>query len=150
MSSYRQQKTPMTTTEEAKASKKWFIIDASGQVVGRLASQIANILRGKHRPEYTPHTDLGDGVIVINAEKVVMTGNKEEQKIYRHHTLWQGGLKEIPYKEMMEKHPERILERAVRGMLARGGQGKRQFKRLRCIAGAEHDMQAQQPIELTF
>lgn len=150
MANYRQQKTLMLTTEQARASKRWFLIDADGQIVGRLASQIANILRGKHRPDYTQHTDCGDGVVIINIEKIKMTGNKEDQKIYYHHTGYQGGLKEIPYKKLLAEHPNRILERAVKGMLVRGGQGKRQLKRLRCYKGNQHDMQAQQPIVLSI
>ena len=149
MVNYRQQKTPIVTSEQAQATKRWFLIDATGLVVGRLASQIANVLRGKHRPDYTPHADCGDGVIILNIEKISMTGRKPEQKIYYHHTGYNGGLKAIPYKDLLEKHPERILERAVKGMLPRGGQGKRQLKRLRCFIGTEHDMQAQQPIQLS-
>jgi len=137
------------STYSAKAAdieKKWVMIDASGLVVGRLASIIALRLRGKHKPTYTPHVDDGDNVIVINAKKVVLTGRKLEKKIYRHHTGYIGGIKERTAKSIMEgKFPERILEKAVERMLPRGPLGRRQLGNLRVYPGAEHPHAAQQP-----
>lgn len=127
---------------------KWYLIDASGQTLGRLASLIANLLRGKHKPQYTPHIDTGDFVIVINAEKIKVTGRrKETDKIYHHHTGYPSGLRSISYKDMMEKHPTRALEKAVRGMLPHGTLGEEQFGKLKVYAGTQHPHSAQQPIE---
>jgi len=131
----------------AKPSKKdptWFLLDAEGKTLGRLASEIAKILRGKHSPTFTPHVDSRDGVIVINAEKVSVTGSKAAQKIYGYHTGYRR--KEIPYKTMMERKPREILRLAVRGMMPKTRLGKAQMKRLRLFVGAEHDMDAQKPI----
>ena len=128
-------------------TRQWFVIDASGKTLGRLASEIANVLRGKHKPTYTPHVDSGDGVIVVNSEKVVVTGAKEAQKVYRSHTGYVSGLREIPYRRMMERKPEEILRHAVKGMVPRTRQGRAQMKRLRLFVGPEHDMIAQQPIQ---
>ncbi len=139
------------STYVAKASeieRKWYVVDAEGQVLGRLATQIASILRGKHKPEYTPFLDTGDFVIVINAEKVKLTGNKENQKVYRHHTGYPGGLKEVSYKQMQQKHPERILEAAVKGMLPHNSLGRQMYRKLKVYAGPEHKHEAQQPIKL--
>ena len=137
------------TTYSAKAAdieKKWVMIDANGLVVGRLASIIALRLRGKHKPTYTPHVDDGDNVVVINAEKVVLTGRKLEKKIYYHHTGYIGGIKERTAKSIMQgKFPERILEKAVERMLPRGPLGRRQLGNLRVYAGPEHPHAAQQP-----
>lgn len=126
---------------------KWYIIDAEGQTLGRLASLIANILRGKHKPQYTPHIDTGDFVIVINSEKIVVTGKKETDKIYYHHTGFPGGLRSISYKDMMKKDPTEALKKAVRGMIPHNTLGEQQFKKLKVYAGSEHPHQAQQPIE---
>ena len=126
--------------------RKWFHIDATGLTLGRLASEIAKILRGKHDPSYTPHTDCGDGVIVTNCEKVRVTGNKSVQKMYRHYTGFQSGLREMTYQDMLERKPNRIIEHAVKGMVPRTRLGRRQMKRLRVFAGPEHGMEAQQPI----
>ena len=125
--------------------RKWFVIDAKGKTFGRLASQIAVILRGKHKPEYTPHVDTGDHVIVINAEQVVFTGKKLDQKIYYHHTGYPGGLKETPYRELMNKKPEFALYNAVRKMLPKNTLGRQMIKKLRIYKGAEHKQQAQKP-----
>ena len=137
------------TTYSAKAAdieKKWVMIDANGLVVGRLASIIALRLRGKHKPTFTPHVDDGDNVVVINAEKVVLTGRKLEKKIYHHHTGHIGGIKERTAKSIMEgKFPERILEKAVERMLPRGPLGRRQLGNLRVYAGPDHPHAAQQP-----
>ncbi len=125
---------------------KWFLIDATGKTLGRLASEIAKVLRGKHRPDYTPSTDCGDGVIVLNAGDVHLTGAKPAQKIYREYTGWIGGMKEIPFKVMRQKHPTEILRRAVNGMMPSNRLTPRQMTRLRLFAGDKHDLQAQNPI----
>ena len=138
----------MTTisTKSGQVEKKWVLIDATGLVVGRLASIIALRLRGKHKPTYTPHVDDGDHVIVVNADKVVLTGKKREQKIYRHHTGHIGGIKERSAKSILEgKFPERIVEKAVERMLPRGPLGRRQLGNLRVYAGPDHPHMAQQP-----
>jgi large subunit ribosomal protein L13 len=140
------QKTPLVTKEEALKDKKWYLLDASGKTLGRFASEIAKILRGKHKPDYTPNTDTGDAVIVIHAEKIAVSGTKEANKKYRHYTGWVGGLKEVSYRDMMNKHPERILLHAVKGMLPKTKLGRKQIKKLRVISGDKHNMQAQQPI----
>ncbi len=128
--------------------RKWYLFDAEGQVLGRLATEIAVILRGKNKAEYTPHMDMGDYVIVVNADKVVLTGKKETQKVYRRHTGYPGGLREVPYERMMEKHPERVLEKAVRGMLPKNTLGRAMFRKLKVYAGPEHKHQAQQPVKI--
>lgn len=129
----------------SEIERKWFVVDAEGMVLGRLATEIATILRGKHKPEYTPFIDTGDFVIVVNADKVVLTGNKENQKVYRHHTGYPGGLKEVSYKRMLDKHPERILEAAVRGMLPKNSLGRQMYRKLKVYAGPNHQHQAQKP-----
>jgi large subunit ribosomal protein L13 len=134
------------SAKPAEVEKKWVLIDAKGLVVGRLASIIALRLRGKHKPTYTPHVDCGDNVIVINAEKVVLTGRKVEQKIYYHHTGYIGGIKERTAKFVLEgKFPQRIVEKAVERMLPRGPLGRRQLGNLRVYKGADHPHAAQQP-----
>src|ERR1700729_1679723 len=139
-------------TYSAKASeieKKWVVIDATGLVVGRLASIIALRLRGKHKPTYTPHMDCGDNIIVINASKVLLTGNKLKKKIYYHHTGYIGGIKERTAGAIMAgKFPQRVLEKAVERMVPRGPLGRRQMSNLRCYAGAEHPHEAQSPVKL--
>ncbi|MGF1578763.1 MAG: 50S ribosomal protein L13 [Gemmataceae bacterium] len=128
--------------------KRWFLIDAEDQVVGRLAVVIANILRGKHRPEFTPHQDMGEYVIVINAAKVRFTGNKWDQKYYDSYSGYPGGRKVVYARNMLEKHPERILHNAVRRMLPRNRLGRAQLKKLKIWVGPEHEHQAQQPVLL--
>src|SRR5690554_450995 len=138
----------MRTTYLAKAGqvdRQWLLIDAQGQTLGRLASEIATLLRGKHKPTFTPNVDTGDHVIVINADKVVVTGNKAQQKLYYHHTGYAGGLKSISYERLMEKKPEQIIYLAVKGMLPHNRLGRAMIKKLRVYAGAEHDHAAQQP-----
>lgn len=138
----------MRTTYMAKPheiERKWYVVDASGQTLGRLASQVAAILRGKHKPIYTPHIDTGDHVIIINAEKVELTGNKWQDKKYYRHSGHPGGLKVRTARELKEKHPERLLELAIRGMLPKGPLGRKMFKKLHVYAGSEHPHQAQQP-----
>jgi large subunit ribosomal protein L13 len=124
---------------------KWFVIDATDQVVGRLAVKIANMLRGKHRPEYTPHTDTGDFVIVTNAAKIRFTGNKLDQQTYSFYSHHPGGLKTVTARTMLDKHPERVLELAVKRMMPRSRLGRQQFKKLKVYAGPQHPHQAQQP-----
>ena len=134
----------------ATIERKWYLIDAEGQTLGRLASEIASILRGKNKPTYTPHIDTGDYVIVINAEKVKTTGKKLDQKIYYHHSDYVGGMKETTLKEMLQKHPERVIEFAVKGMLPKGPLGRQMYTKLHVYAGAEHKHEAQKPEVLTF
>jgi large subunit ribosomal protein L13 len=141
-------KTPILKKE--KVIHDWFILDASGKTLGRLASEISKILRGKHSPTYTPHVDGGDGVIIINAEKVKVTGNKEAQKVYRHHTGFIGNLKEIGYRTMLARKPGYIIEHAVKGMMPKNRLTRKQMKRLRVFAGENHNMQAQQPVNVNI
>ncbi len=136
-------KTYSAKTDEVQ--KEWYIVDADGQTVGRLAVQIANVLRGKHKPTYTPHIDSGDNVIIINAEKVVVSGKKYEEKLYRHHTGFIGGIKTFTFRQMMDRKPERIMEIAVRGMLPHNRLGRQQIKKLHVYVGAEHPHEAQRP-----
>jgi len=126
-------------------SRKWHIIDADGKTVGRLATEAARLLMGKNKPTYTPYIDVGDHVIVINAEKVIFTGNKWQDKVYRHHTGWPGGLKEVTARKQLQQHPERILESAIRGMLPKTKLGRKMGKKLKVYVGADHPHQAQQP-----
>ncbi|MFA5586037.1 MAG: 50S ribosomal protein L13 [Saccharofermentanales bacterium] len=141
-------KTYMPKAEDI--DRKWYVVDAEGQVLGRLATEIASILRGKNKPEFTPHMDMGDFVVVVNADKLILTGKKEQQKIYRRHTGYPGGLREVPYERMMEKHPERVLEKAVRGMLPKNTLGRAMFRKLKVYAGPDHKHQAQQPVKIEF
>ena len=131
-----------------KGELQWLLFDAKGKTLGRLASQIAKVLMGKHRPDYTPNNDLGDGVVVINAKEILVTGNKEAQKKYIHHTGFMGGLKTIPYRRMQERFPERIIEIAVKGMMPKTKLGRSMIKKLRVFAGAEHTLDAQQPVAI--
>lgn len=124
---------------------QWFLFDAKGKTLGRLSSEVAKVLKGKHKPTFTPNADLGDGVVVINAEQIVVTGNKKAQKVYRHHTGFMGGLKEIPYQRMQERHPERIIYHAVRGMMPKTKLGRAMIKKLRVVAGEKHNLEAQNP-----
>lgn len=139
----------MRTTYMAKSEaveRNWYIIDAADKTVGRLATEIATILRGKHKPEFTPHVDMGDFVIVINAEKVVFTGKKLQNKLYRRHSLYPGGLRETTAAEMLRTKPERVLFSAVKGMLPKNSLGAKMLTKLRVYAGTEHPHTAQQPI----
>lgn len=128
-----------------EVERKWYVIDAEGKVLGRLASEIASVLRGKRKPIFTPHVDCGDFVIVINADKVVLTGDKLNQKIHAYHTGYPGGRKEIVYSEMIEKRPEKVIELAVKGMLPKSRLGRQMIKKLKVYAGAEHLHAAQSP-----
>lgn len=138
----------MKTTYYAKpgeVKREWVLVDAEGKVLGRLAAQIASILRGKNKPQYTPHIDTGDFVIVVNADKIRVTGNKEEDKAWYSYSGYPGGLKKETYKQAMAKHPERILERAVKGMLPKTSLGRAQFTKLKVYAGPDHPHMAQNP-----
>jgi len=138
--------------KQQEVERKWYVVDAAGKPLGRVASQVASILRGKHKPIFTPNVDTGDFVIVINAEKVVLTGKKLDQKMMRHHSLYPGGLKEIPYKEVMAKKPEFAFEEAVRRMLPKGPLGRKMAKKLKVYRGTEHGHDAQMPevLELKY
>lgn len=133
-----------------KVERKWYVVDADGQTLGRLASEIAKVLRGKNKPIYTPHIDTGDYVIVVNADKVKVTGKKLEQKIYYRHSDYVGGMKEFTLREMMDRKPERVIELAVKGMLPKGPLGRAMIKKLHVYAGPEHNHAAQKPEVLTF
>ncbi len=136
-------KTFMAKAEEVK--RKWYVVDAEGKPLGRLASEVAKILRGKNKPTFTPHVDTGDHVIVLNAGKVLLTGNKLDQKVYRHHSGWPGGLKEVLYRQLIAAKPEKVIELAVKGMLPKNSLGRAMFRKLKVYKGSEHEHQAQQP-----
>lgn len=138
----------MSTTLARKETvvRKWYIIDAAGKPLGRTATEVANLLRGKHKVDYTPNVDCGDHVIVINASQAVLTGNKLEQKYYRRHSGWVGGLKEVQYKRIMESKPEFAVMQAVRGMMSKNTRDRGALKRLRVYRDAEHSHEAQQPV----
>jgi large subunit ribosomal protein L13 len=131
-----------------EVERKWYVIDAEGQTVGRLATEIARVLRGKNKPQYTPHVDVGDFVVVINAERVVVTGRKAEQKVYRRHSGYPGGMKETSYARMMERKPTEILRKAVYGMMPKTRLARQQFRKLKIYAGPEHPHAAQNPQRL--
>ena len=133
-----------------KIERKWYVVDAEGQTLGRLASEVAKVLRGKNKPEFTPHVDTGDYVIVVNAEKIAVTGKKLQQKIYFHHSDYVGGMKEATLAEMLAKKPEKVIELAVKGMLPKGPLGRAMIKKLHVYAGPEHKNAAQKPEVLTF
>ncbi len=135
-------------TFSAKAeeiNREWFLVDAEGKTLGRMASEIALRLRGKHKPEFTPHVDTGDYIVVVNVEKLAVTGNKMNDKVYQHHTGYVGNLKTIKLKDMIAKHPERVLEKAVKGMLPKNTLGRQMFRKLKVYAGPAHPHEAQEP-----
>ena len=136
----------------ASIDRKWYVVDASGLTLGRLSSEVAKILRGKNKPIYTPFMDTGDYVIVINADKIVVTGKKMDQKLYRHHTGYIGGLKEVTLRKMLETKPTEVITHAVKGMLPKNALGRKMMKKLRVYAGAEHGHEAQKPevLEIKF
>ena len=143
----------MKTTKSVRAQdveRNWFVIDAQGQTLGRLTSRIASILRGKHKPEYTPHVDCGDYVIVVNAEKIHVTGRKLSQKKYYRHSGYPGGLKQVTLRDQLQKFPDRVVESAVRGMLPKNRLGRQMFKKLKVYSGPAHPHEAQQPEVLEF
>lgn len=128
-----------------EVERKWYVIDAEGKTLGRLSTEVAKLLRGKHKPIYTTHVDTGDYVIVVNCDKVVLTGKKLDQKMYRHHSGYMGGMKEIPYKQFMEDNADKAVYLAVKGMLPKNKLGRQMLKKLRVYAGSEHENQAQKP-----
>jgi large subunit ribosomal protein L13 len=136
------------SAKAADVKRDWYVVDASGKTLGRLASQLAFRLRGKHKPEYTPHVDTGDYIVVVNAEKVAVTGRKVSDKIYYHHTGYIGGLKHITFEQLIDKAPERIIQAAVKGMLPKNRLGRQMLKKLKVYAGPEHRHVAQQPVQL--
>jgi large subunit ribosomal protein L13 len=139
---------PTPMPKESEIERKWFVVDASGQVLGRLATRVATILRGKHKPIFTPHLDVGDHVVVVNAEKVHLTGRKLRDKLYRWHTGYIGGLREVNAEKMLRTHPERVIEWAVQGMLPKNRLGRAMAKKLKVHRGADHPHQAQRPESL--
>ena len=141
-------KTYMAKAEEVQ--RKWYVVDATDMVLGRLASNVANVLRGKNKPTYTPNVDTGDFVIIVNCDKVRLTGKKLEKKFYTYHTGYVGGLKQIQYKKLMEEKPDKAVMLAVKGMLPKNSMGRKQPKRLRVFVGAEHTHEAQKPETLGF
>ncbi|MBR6736947.1 MAG: 50S ribosomal protein L13 [Clostridia bacterium] len=136
--------------KESEIQRKWYVVDASGLALGRLASQVAAILRGKNKPEFTPNVDCGDHVIIVNTDKVILTGKKLEKKFYTYHTGYIGGLKQIPYSRMMAEKSDLAVYEAVKGMLPKNSLGRKMLTKLRVYKGAEHNHQAQQPVELTL
>ena len=143
-------KTFVAKPESYVNNRKWYVVDADGLPLGRLASEVAKVLRGKNKPEFTPHVDTGDHVIVINAEKALLTGKKLDQKMYRRHTGYPGGLKEMKYRHLMERMPERAVELAVKGMLPKNSLGRQMYRKLIVYKGAEHKNQAQKPEPLAL
>lgn len=139
---------PTPMPRESEIERKWFVVDADGQVLGRLASRVASILRGKHRPTFAPHLDVGDHVVVVNAARVHLTGRKLTDKLYRWHTGYIGGLREVPAEKMLRTHPERVVEWAVQGMLPKNRLGRAMAKKLKVYRGPEHPHAAQQPTPL--
>jgi len=136
------------SAKPAEVRRDWYVVDATGKTLGRLATEIARRLRGKHKPEYTPHVDTGDYIVVVNAEKIRVTGNKLKDKVYHHHTGYIGNLKSIPLEKLLDETPERAVQLAVKGMLPRGPLGRQMLGKLRVFAGPEHSHAAQQPIPL--
>ena len=133
-----------------EVERKWYVVDAEGKTLGRVASQVATVLRGKNKPTFTPHVDCGDYVIVINAEKVEVTGKKRKEKVYKHHTGYPGGLRETTFDKLIAKKPEEIIRHTVKGMMPKGKLGRQMYKKLKVYAGPEHDHSAQKPEKLEF
>jgi len=146
----QKQKTTLMTKQETIDTRRWYLLDASGKTLGRFAAEAAKILRGKHRPDFTPSVDCGDGVVIINAEKIKVTGMKKARKIYKSYTGYIGGLKEIPYGTMIARKPEYVLRHAIHGMMPKTRLGGQQVKKLRIYKGAAHDMDAQKPIPVNI
>ena len=138
------------STKPADVTRDWYVVDAEGKTLGRMATEIARRLRGKHKPEYTPHVDTGDYIIVVNAEKVRVTGNKAKDKMYYRHTGYPGGLRSMSFEKMVDHAPERTVEFAVKGMLPKGPLGRAMYTKIKVYAGTEHPHQAQQPQALTL
>lgn len=138
------------TATPSDIQRKWYVVDAEGKTLGRLATEVATVLRGKHKPMFTPHMDCGDYVIVVNAEKVDVTGKKRKEKVYKRHTGYPGGLREITFEKLQAKKPEEIVRHAVKGMMPKGKLGRQMYKKLKVYAGPEHNHQAQKPEVLEF
>jgi len=136
------------SVKKSEITRKWYLVDADGMVLGRLASEVAGILRGKNKPTFTPHLDVGDHVIVVNADKVRLTGNKAQKKVYRHHSGYPGGLRETPYEELMKSKPEFVVRKAVKGMMPNNRLSRAMMKKLHVYSGPDHPHQAQKPEEL--
>jgi large subunit ribosomal protein L13 len=150
MTQKKKNSTILLTKEEARSMRQWLLVDASGKTLGRFATEVAKILRGKHKPQFTSHVDAGDGVVIINAKKIKVTGAKEAQKIYRYHTGAMSGMREIPYAVMKDRNPEYILLKAIKGMMPKTRLTEAQMKKLRIYAGDQHDMQSQAPIPVNI
>lgn len=148
MNEKNKQETKTTMLRNEDVNIQWFELDATGKTLGRFCSEVAKILRGKHKVSYTPHIDMGDGVIVVNAEKIVVTGNKKAQKLYRSYTGYMGGLKEVVYRDMLANDPEEIIRRGVKGMMPKSRLGDQQIRKLRVVKGDTHSYQAQKPIKV--
>jgi len=144
----RESRTSLVTKEAARSSRRWFLLDVEGKTLGRVAGEVARILRGKHKVTFTPHIDCGDGVVIVNASKIRVTGKKEGQKVYRHYTGFMGGMREIPYRVMQARKPAFILWHAVKGMMPKTKLARAQMKRLRIEGGGQHQLCAQQPVAL--
>ncbi|MCP5469784.1 MAG: 50S ribosomal protein L13 [Chlamydiales bacterium] len=142
----RKKETTTTLTRKEDLKKEWYLLDAKGKTLGRFAAEVAKILRGKHKTNFTPNVDTGDGVVVVNADQIVVSGNKEAQKIYRYYTGHIGGLREIPFRTMQARKPDYIIMRAVQGMMPKSRLGKQQLRKLRIFKGEEHDLASQKPI----
>jgi large subunit ribosomal protein L13 len=138
------------SAKPAEVKRDWYVIDAAGKTLGRLATEVARRLRGKHKPEYTPHVDTGDYIVIVNAEKVHVTGNKAKDKMYYHHSGFPGGIKSASFEKLIEKKPERVIEIAVKGMLPKNPLGRAMYRKLKVYAGPEHAHAAQQPQPLEF
>ena len=133
------------SAKQETVKREWFVIDATDKVLGRLSTEIARRLRGKHKPEYTPHVDTGDYIVIVNASKITVTGNKFNDKMYHHHTGYVGNLKSVPFKDLLAKKPEEVIQKAVKGMLPKGPLGREMFRKMKVFAGSEHTHQSQQP-----
>jgi large subunit ribosomal protein L13 len=142
--------TVLLTKEESVPARRWLLLDASGKTLGRFATEVAKILRGKHKPGFTPSVDCGDGVVIINAEKIAVTGAKDAQKIYRYHTGAMSGMREVPYRTMLARKPDYIIWHAVKGMMPKTRLSEAQMKKLRIFAGSDHDMKAQAPLPVNI
>ena len=138
------------SVKKADIDRKWYVVDAEGLVLGRMASELSKILRGKNKPTYSPHMDVGDHVIVVNADKIRITGNKAQKKLYRHHSGYPGGLRETPYEDLMKKKPEFVIEKAVKGMMPNNRLGRAMMGKLHVYAGPDHPHHAQKPEKLTL
>ncbi|SVC05569.1 uncharacterized protein METZ01_LOCUS258423 [marine metagenome] len=136
------------SAKKESVTREWYVVDATGKTLGRLSTEIANRLRGKHKPEFTPHVDTGDYIVVVNAEKVKVTGNKTTDKVYHHHTGYPGGIKSITFEQLIDKAPERIIEKAVKGMMPKNKLSRSMMTKLKIYAGSEHPHSAQQPTPL--